>query len=333
MLTVFVGADSWADSNPFAPICADENISDYSATINTVRDSFCANDVFNPLCDGYIDQRVAACHLNGVPTNADPRCPAIIADNCPSSGTRNAACHTVVTLTEASTTDPITNYVAGTADELELGFTQSNVPANISDFSSGVIQLSDLTDVSSSDGDADGVGFASFTDSNGDNSEGQHRQQKFYAGLLTGDTLTTRVSENLKNAKWPAKLAIYNEVNLLCLGNELGEGMPHMANLNCNTAPNDGRVVEPAEFILLVSFDGSTGTIKADGIPVIGDYQFAIDAGFNDAGKIFGNTRLSVVRMSAPGLFPITLLTEASDGTITGKIGQKVCLRRLSLTG
>ena len=319
------GRGQLGGSNPFAPICADADVSDYSATINTVRDSFCANDVFNPLCDGYIDQRVAACHLNGVPTNADPRCPAIIAQQCPSSGgTRRSTCHIAVAAASiARTTDPITFYVEGTADALKLGFTQSNVPANISDFSSGVIRLSDLTDVDSPEGDNDGVGFASFTDSNGDNSEGQHRQQKFYAGLLTGDTLTTRVSENLKNAKWPAKLAIYNEVNLLCLGNELGEGMPHMANLNCNTAPNDGRVVEPAEFILLVSFDGSNGTIRADGIPVIGDYQFAIDAGFNDAGKIFGNTRLSVVRMSAPGLFPVTLLTEASDGTITGKIGQK----------
>ncbi|MCA8833726.1 MAG: hypothetical protein K8953_01460, partial [Proteobacteria bacterium] len=90
------GRGQLGGSNPFAPICADENVSDYSATINTVRDSFCANDVFNSLCDGYIDQRVAACHLNGVPTNADPRCPAIIADNCPSSGTRRSACHIAV---------------------------------------------------------------------------------------------------------------------------------------------------------------------------------------------------------------------------------------------
>ena len=314
------GRGQLGGSNPFAPICADENVSDYSATINTVRDSFCANDVFNSLCDGYIDQRVAACHLNGVPTNADPRCPAIIADNCPSSGTRRASCHiAVVAASIARTTDPITFYVEGTADALKLGFTQSNVPANISDFSSGVIRLSDLTDVDSPEGDNDGVGFASFTDSNGDNSEGRHRQQKFYAGLLTGDTLTTRVSENLKNAKWPAKLAIYNEVNLLCLGDENRRG----GNPNCGAAGYAGRLVEPAEFTLLVSFDGSTGTIRADGIPVIGDYQFAIDAGFNLQGKIFGNTRLSVVRMSAPGLFPITSLTEASDGTITGKIGQK----------
>ena len=306
-------------SNPFAPICEDEDVSDYSATINTVRNAFCLADVFHASCDtDYINQRVAACHLNGVVTNIDPRCGTIIADNCPSSGTRNPACHAVVTLAEASTTASITNYVEATTDELELGFTQSAPPANISDFSSGVIRLSDLAAVTSG-GDADGVGFASFTDSNGSNREGRHRQQKFYAGVLDGDTLGAPISENLKNAKWPAKLAIYNEVNLLCLGDENRQG----GNPNCATAPNDGRVVEPAEFILLVSFDGSNGTIRADGIPVIGDYRFAIDAGFNTSGNIYGNTRLSVVRMSAPGLFPITSLTESSDGTITGKIGQK----------
>ena len=145
--------------------------------------------------------------------------------------------------------------------------------------------------------------------------------QRFYAGVLDGHTLGAPITENLKNAKWPAKIAIYNEVNLLCLGNELGGGSPHMANLNCNTAPNDGRVIEPAEFTLLVSFDGTIGSIKADGIPVIGDYLFAIDARFNSAGNIFGNTRLSVVRNSTKG--PSTFLLLASDGSITGLIGQK----------
>ena len=158
-------------ANPFAPICTDSDISDYSTTIANVRVAFCQANVFHASCDtGYITERVAACHLNGVPTDADPRCPAIIADNCPSSGTRNAACHTVVTLTEASnTTDPITNYVEATASELELGFDQTEAKAdnlpNISDFTKGTIQLSDLTAVTSPNGDADGVGFASFTDS------------------------------------------------------------------------------------------------------------------------------------------------------------------------
>ncbi|MCA8833674.1 MAG: hypothetical protein K8953_01200, partial [Proteobacteria bacterium] len=130
--------------NPHAEICEDAAFSDYSATIATVRVAFCQANIFHASCDiGYITERVAACHLNGVPTDADPRCSAIIADNCPSSGTRNAACHTVVTLTEASnTTDPITNYVEATASELELGFTQSAPPTNISDFSKGTIQLS-----------------------------------------------------------------------------------------------------------------------------------------------------------------------------------------------
>ncbi|MCA8835851.1 MAG: hypothetical protein K8953_12295, partial [Proteobacteria bacterium] len=215
-----------------------------------------------------------------------------------------------------NTTDPITNYVEATASELELGFTQSAPPTNISDFSKGTIQLSDLTAVTSG-GDADGVGFASFTDSNGNNREGRFRQQKFYAGVLDGHTLGAPITENLKNAQWPAKIAIYNEVNLLCLGDENRRG----GNPNCATTPNDGRLIEPAEFTLLVSFDGTIGSIKADGIPVIGDYLFAIDARFNDAGNIYGNTRLSVVRRSTRG--PDTFLLVVSDGSITGLIGQK----------
>ena len=376
-------------SNPFAPICTDKDISKYSTAITTVRVAFCQANIFHASCDtGYITERVAACHLNGVPTDTDPRCPTIIADNCPSSGTRNAACHTVVTVTEASITDPITNYVAGTADapELELGFNQSAPPASISDFSKGTIQLSDLTAVTSG-GDADGVGFASFTNSaffttaelatiagigyqgtqtNGNTTttisrlqDGLKRTevitvsdsgrtikretvtrfgrteystieetldggtkisnfrppQRFYAGVLAGNTLAADpLSENLKNAKWDAKIAIYNEVNLLCLGKEL--------TLACRpTGSTNGATTTTAEFTLLVSFDGTTGSIRADGIPVVEDYRFAIDARFNDAGNIYGNTRLSVVRNSTKG--PSTFLLLASDGSITGLIGQK----------
>ena len=376
-------------SNPFAPICTDKDISKYSTAITSVRVAFCQANIFHASCDtGYITERVAACHLNGVPTDTDPRCPTIIADNCPSSGTRNAACHTVVTVTEASITDPITNYVAGTADapELELGFNQSAPPASISDFSKGTIQLSDLTAVTSG-GDADGVGFASFTNSaffttaelatiagigyqgtqtNGNTTttisrlqDGLKRTevitvsdsgrtikretvtrfgrteystieetldggtkisnfrppQRFYAGVLAGNTLAADpLSENLKNAKWPAKIAIYNEVNLLCLGKEL--------TLACRpTGSTNGATTTTAEFTLLVSFDGTTGSIRADGIPVVEDYRFAIDARFNDAGNIYGNTRLSVVRNSTKG--PSTFLLLASDGSITGLIGQK----------
>ncbi len=382
-------------SNPFAPICTDEDISKYSTAITSVRVTFCQANIFHASCDtGYLNQRVAACHLNGVPTDADPRCPAIIAERCPSSGTRNAACHTVVTLTSASKYNPITNYVRGAANELELGFTQSNVPASISDFTKGEIRLSDLTDVTSG-GDTDGVGFASFTDStfftfqelaaiarigyvgtdkNGNTTttisrmrDGTTRTeiitvtsfrtiksrtvtlsgsteyrtiqetldrsrefsntvfeptQRFYAGVLAGNTLAAApLLDNLKNAKWPAKISIYNEVNLLCLGNELGERNPYVANPNCGAGGYDGRVIEPAEFTLLVSFDGTIGSIRADGIPVIDDYRFAIDARFNDAGNIYGNTRLSVVRNSTKG--PSTFLLLVSDGSITGLIGQK----------
>ena len=374
-------------SNPFAPICTDKDISKYSTTITSVQVAFCQANVFHASCDtGYINQRVAACHLNGVPTDTDPRCPTIIADNCPSSGTRNAACHTVVTVTEASITDPITNYVAATASELELGFNQSAPPASISDFSKGTIQLSDLTAVTSG-GDADGVGFASFTNStffttaelatiagigysgtqtNGNTTttisrlqDGLKRTevitvsdsgrtikretvtrfgrteystieetldggtkissfrppQRFYAGVLAGNTLAADpLSENLKNAKWSAKISIYNEVNLLCLGKEL--------TLACRpTGSTNGAITTTAEFTLLVSFDGTTGSIRADGIPVVEDYRFAIDARFNDAGNIYGNTRLSVVRNSTKG--PSTFLLLASDGSITGLIGQK----------
>ena len=294
----------------------------------------------------------------------------------------------MVTVTEASITDPITNYVAGTADapELELGFNQSAPPASISDFSKGTIQLSDLTAVTSG-GDADGVGFASFTNSaffttaelatiagigyqgtqtNGNTTttisrlqDGLKRTevitvsdsgrtikretvtrfgrteystieetldggtkisnfrppQRFYAGVLAGNTLAASpLSENLKNAKWPAKIAIYNEVNLLCLGKEL--------TLACRpTGSTNGAITTTAEFTLLVSFDGTTGSIRADGIPVVEDYRFAIDARFNDAGNIYGNTRLSVVRNSTKG--PSTFLLLVSDGSITGLIGQK----------
>ncbi|MCA8836104.1 MAG: hypothetical protein K8953_13565, partial [Proteobacteria bacterium] len=70
--------------NPFAPICADENISKYSTAIANVRVAFCRANIFHASCEtGYITERVRACHLNGVPTDADPRCSAIIADNCP----------------------------------------------------------------------------------------------------------------------------------------------------------------------------------------------------------------------------------------------------------
>ncbi len=373
--------------NPHAEICEDAALSKYSTAIANVRVAFCQANVFHASCEtGYITERVRACHLNGVPTDADPRCSAIIADNCPSNGTRNAACHTVVTLTAASKNNPITNYVEATADALELGFTQSNVPTSISDFTKGTIQLSDLADVDSPEGDNDGVGFATFkdstfftlqelaaiarigyvgTDKNGNTTttisrtrDGTTRTeiitvnsfrtiksrtvtlsgnteyrtisetldgnteyfnvvfkptQRFYAGVLDGHTLGSPLSDNLKNAKWPAKIAIYNEVNLLCLNDKFSS--------SCGSAGNTGRLIEPAEFTLLVSFDGTIGSIKADGIPVIGDYRFAIDARFNDAGNIYGNTRLSVVRRSTRG--PSTFLLVVSDGSITGLIGQK----------
>ncbi len=296
---IICGRNGAAGTNPFAPICGLSGVNSEFTTITLSRDAFCRADLFNPLCDnGYADAQVSVCHVNGVPTDVNPRCAIIIANACPfTTGARNSACYTLPTaLAAAGSTDPEVNYVTGTATELNLVFSQSAVPANISSFVSDELRLSDLDNVTTDEGH--GVAWATFTNSQSKYVAGKQSKQRFYAGLLsatiseTTGLATPAISRNVKRAEWDGKIALY--------------------------ARNTNRTT-PFDFTLLVDFDGNGGRLRANiDIPIPGNNNindlFIIDGAFNNAGVVYGNTSLNGLNERQE--------SRSSTGSLMGRIGE-----------
>ncbi len=239
------GSDSTHGSNPFADICNQSAALTEHFNLAVARGTFCTEFSYNNNCTD-----------NAAVKWKDT---AVDKDGSPGLNVLSAGDADGITNTAIDENNPVTNYILGQTNGLNLGFDQANVPNTITGFKKDDLKLEDLD--STYAGDGDGVAFATFT-----NTEDTTPAQKFYAGLLSntdlGAPLTT---ENNLSTVWNAKAAII-----------VGTG-----------------AVVTDDFTLEVIFDvgGNTITTRTGDLISFGTgITFAIMGKFNTDGVIFGET-------------------------------------------
>ncbi|MCA8834931.1 MAG: hypothetical protein K8953_07565, partial [Proteobacteria bacterium] len=257
-----VGAGSTHGTNPYADICDEPTALTDNFDLTVARGTFCTTFSYNDNC---VDN------------------PAVAWKDNAKTGADGLTDLDVLSADGVAETNPVTNYILGQIDELNLGFDQTNVPNTITGFEKGDLKLADLDSMV---GAGNGVAFATFANAA---NEAAQRGQKFYAGLLSntdlGELLT---ADTAISTVWKAKVAIIIGSNAL---------------------------VED-DFTLDVIFggDASTNTITTragDAIEFGNNISFVIAGKFNNSGVIFGTTTYTDSDAST-----------TSTGSLTGLIGE-----------
>ncbi|MGU9962825.1 MAG: beta strand repeat-containing protein [Candidatus Halichondribacter symbioticus] len=233
-------------SNPYAEICNKPEALINNFDLTVARGTFCTEFSYNNNC---IDNAAVKWKDTALDKDGEPGL------NVLSAGDADG-----ITNTAIDENNPVTNYILGQTDGLNLGFDQTVVPNTITNLQKGGLKLEVLDTTYA--GTGNGVAFAAFT-----NTEDTTSQQKFYAGLLSNTDLGGLLTaETTISTIWKARAAIIVGTNA---------------------------VVTDDDFTLEVIFGEGENTIRTragDAIEFGNNISFVIAGKFNAAGVIFGET-------------------------------------------